>query len=235
MERPASLSASDRVVKLCRMRPVGHLSLALLGTAVVCVVALHVVRPRVSPIERSLCEYALGGNDWLMEIAFAAAAGGFITLAIFLTESPGRARLVPAALIVAAVGLVLSAVYRLDATDDTEHVTHRWASGLAAAAVVVAAIGWSVAGGGRRRPWRRGIDRPITFLVLGLTTLGPALNHTFLLGIHQRLVWAALIAWSVLVTITALVSDHEQEHGTHSEVNRSGPHAATSRVTGRER
>jgi hypothetical protein len=179
---------------------------------VVCVVALHVVRPRVSPIERSLSEYALGGDDWLMEIAFAAAAGGFITLAIFLAGSSGRPRLVPAALIVAAVGLVLSAVYRLDPTDDTEHLIHRWASGVAAAAVVVAAVGWSVAGAGRRRRWRRGIDRPIALLALGLTTLGPALNHTFVTGIHQRLVWAALIAWAVIVTITALVRDHEQQH-----------------------
>ena len=94
------------------MRPVGHLSLALLGTAVVCVVALHAVRHRVSPIRRSLSDYALGSDDWLMETAFAAAAGGFITLAIFLAGSSGRPRLVLAALIVAAVGLVLSAVYR---------------------------------------------------------------------------------------------------------------------------
>jgi hypothetical protein len=42
------------------MRPVGHLSLALLGTGVACVVALHLIRRRVSPIERQLSEYALG-------------------------------------------------------------------------------------------------------------------------------------------------------------------------------
>ena len=202
------------------MRPVGYLSLALLGTAVVCVVALHVVRPRVSPIERSLSEYALGGDDWLMEIAFATAAGAFLTLAIFLAGSSGGPRLVPAALVVAAVGLVLSAVCRLDPTDDTEQRVHRWASGAAAAAVVVAAVGWSVTGAGGRRPWRRGIDGPIALLALGLTTLSPALNHTFLTGIHQRLVWAALIAWSVIVTITALVNDHNRSTVADSDVNR---------------
>jgi hypothetical protein len=135
---------------------------------VACVVALHVIRSRVSPIDRPLSEYALGRDDWLMEIAFATTAGAFTALAIFLASSRGRPRLVPAALVVAAVALVLSAVYRLDATDDTQRAIHRWASGAAAAAVVVAAVGWSVAGAGRRRPRRRGIDRPIALLALGL-------------------------------------------------------------------
>ena len=195
------------------MRPIGHLSLALLGTGVACVVALHVIRPRVSPIDRPLSEYALGRDDWLMDIAFATTAGAFIALAIFLAGSRGRPRLVPAALVVAAVALVLSAVYRLDATDDTQRAIHRWASGAAAAAVVVAAVGWSVAGAGRRRPRRRAIDRPIALLALGLSMLSPALHDTFLTGIHQRLVWAALIAWSIVVTITELLGNHEPRHG----------------------
>jgi hypothetical protein len=194
------------------MRPVGHLSLALLGTGVACVVALHLIRRRVSPIERQLSEYALGPDGWLMDIALATAAGGFTALAIFLAGSRGRPRLVPAALVVAAVALVLSAVYRLDAIDAKENAIHRWASGAAAAAVVVAAIGWSLAGAGRRRPWRRGIDRPIALLALVLAMLSPALDDTFLTGIHQRLVWAALIAWSAVVTITELMGVNERQH-----------------------
>jgi Protein of unknown function (DUF998) len=195
------------------MRLVGHLSLALLGTSVACVVALHAIRPRVSPIDRPLSEYALGPDDWLMDIAFSTTASAFTALAIFLAGSRGRPRLVPAALLVAVVALVLSAVYRLDATDHTERAIHRWASGTAAAAVVVAAVGWSVAGAGRARPWRRGIDRLIALLALGLAMLSPILHDTFLTGIHQRLVWAALIAWSIVVTITDLVAYREQRPG----------------------
>jgi len=187
------------------MRPVGHLSLALLGTAVVCVFALHIIRPGVSPIERRVSEYALGPYAWLMDTAFATTAGGLTALAIFLTRSPGRPRLVPAALVVAALALVLSAVYRLDATDDPDDVIHRWASGTAAAAVVVAAVGWSVMGTGRGRPWRRGTDLLLAILALGLAVLSPILHETALAGINQRLVWATLIAWSVVVTITELV------------------------------
>jgi len=193
------------------MRPLGHLSLALLGTGVACVVALHTIHPRVSPIERRLSEYALGPDGWLMDVAFGTSAGGFTALAIFVASSRGRPQLVPAALVVAAVALVLSAVYRLDA-DDTENAIHRWASGAAAVAVVVAAVGWSVAGAGRRRPWRRGIDRPIALLALALAMVSPVLHDTFLTGIHQRLVWAALIAWSVAVTIAELRGDHERRH-----------------------
>jgi Protein of unknown function (DUF998) len=186
------------------MRPVGHLSLALLGTAVACVVALHIICPWVSPIERRLSEYALGPYGWLMDTASVSTAGGLTALAILLTRSPSRPRLVPAALVVAAVALVLSAVYRLDATDNADDVIHRWASGTAAAAVVVAAVGWSVVGTGRRRPWRRGTDLLLAIAALGLALLSPVLHETFLTGINQRLVWAALIAWSVVVTITEL-------------------------------
>jgi hypothetical protein len=188
------------------MRAVGHLSLALLGIAVACVVALHVIRPRVSPIERRLSEYALGPYGWLMDTAFTATAGGLTALAIFLTRSAGRPRLVPAALVVAAIALVLSAIYRLDATDNADDVFHRWASGTAAAAVVVAALGWSVVGAGRRRPRRRGLDQLLAIVALGLAVLSLMLHETYLTGINQRLVWAALIAWSVVVTITELAS-----------------------------
>ena len=184
------------------MRAVGRLSLALLGTAVACVVALHVIRPRVSPVERRLSEYALGPFGWLMDTAFATTAAGLSALAIFLRHSSGRPRLVPAALVVAAVALVLSAVYRLDGGD----AIHRWASGTAGSAVVVAAVGWSVVGIGRRRRWRRGTDMPLALAALGLAGVSPILHETFLTGISQRLVWAALIAWSVVVTITELAA-----------------------------
>ena len=205
------------------MRPVGHLSLALLGTAVACVVALHMVRPQVSPIERRLSEYALGPYGWLMDTAFAATAGGLTALAIFLTRSAGRPRLVPAALVVAAVALVLSAMYQLDATDNADDVIHRWASGTAAAAVIVAAIGWSVVGTGRRRRWRRGPDLRLAIVALGLAVLSPMLHETFLTGINQRLVWATLIAWSVVVTISELVDvqgSRRPDRGSRQPVQR---------------
>ena len=143
-----------------------------------------------------------------MDAAFAATAGGLTALAIFLSRSAGRPRLVPAALAVAAVALVLSAVYRLDAGDDGDDVIHRWASGTAGAAVVVAAVGWSVVGIRRQRPWRSGSDMPIALLALGLAVVSPMLHETFLTGINQRLVWAALIAWSLVVTISELAARH---------------------------
>jgi hypothetical protein len=215
------------------MRRVGYLSLALLGTGVGCVIALHVTRRRISPIERPLSTYALGPDPWLMNTAFAATAGAFTALAIVLAGSPGRPRLVPAALVVAALALVLSAVYRLDATDDTERAIHRWASGAAAAAVVVAAVGWSVIGAGRRRPWRAGVDRPIAVIALGLAVLGPALDDTFLSGLHQRLVWAALIGWTLLVTITELgVTERSlgsRRAGRRARSDGSAPHSGQQR------
>ena len=146
----------------------------------------------------------LGPYGWLMDTAFAATAGGLTALAIVLTRSAGRPRLVPAALVVAAVALVLSAVYRLDPTDNADDLIHRWASGTAAVAVVVAAVGWSVVGAGRRRPWRRGPELLLASVALGLIVVSPMLHETFLTGINQRMVWAALIAWSVVVTLTAV-------------------------------
>lgn len=198
------------------MRRVGHVGLALLATAVACVVVLHILRPRVSPIERRLSEYAVGPYGWLMDTAFVTTAGGLTALAILLAGSPGRPRLVPAALVVAAVALVLSALFRLDATDNVNDAIHRWASGTAAAAVAVAAVGWSVGGSGRRRPWRRGTDTPLALLALSLIVVSPLLHETFLTGINQRLVWAALIAWTVAATITELRTGSTRIEGPDS-------------------
>jgi Protein of unknown function (DUF998) len=191
------------------VRPLGHLSLALLGAAVACVVALHIIRPRVSPIERRLSEYALGPYGWLMDTAFATAAAGLTALAVLLARTAGRPRFVPAALVVAALALVLSAVYRLGEPGNRSDVIHRWASGTAGAAVIAAGVGWSILGAGRRRPWRRGTELPLVGLALALAVLSPVLHETFLTGINQRLVWATLIAWSVVVTITELVAVQE--------------------------
>jgi hypothetical protein len=185
------------------MRAVGHLTLALLGTAVACVIALHITRPRISPIERRLSEYAVGPFGWLMDIAFATTAAALTTLALMLFRSAGRPRLVPAALVVAAVALVLSALFRINAADNAADAIHRWASGTAGAAVVVAAIGWSVIGTGRARP-RRTAESLLASVALGLAVLSPLLHATFLTGLNQRLVWATLITWSVVVTMSEL-------------------------------
>jgi hypothetical protein len=105
--------------------------------------------------------------------------------------------------------LVLSAVYRLDPDDDMKDSIHRWSSGAAAGAVVVAAVGWSVTRAGRPRRRRGRVDRVVAFVAFGLVMLSPALDDTFLAGLHQRLVWAALISWSVVVAITELAGDRD--------------------------
>ena len=143
--------------------------------------------------------------SWLMDTAFAATAGGLGALAIFLTRSAGRPRLVPAALLVAAVAIVLTAMYQLDATGNADDVIHRWASGAAAVSVTVAAVGWSVLGTGRRRRSRRGPDLELAIVALGLVAVSPMLHETTLTGINQRLVWASLFAWSIVVAHGELV------------------------------
>lgn len=211
------------------MRRVGHLSLALLGTAVACVVALHLIRYRVSPIERRMSEYVLGPYGWLMDTAFVTTAGGLSALAILLTRSVGRPLLVPAALVVSALALLLSAVFRLDANGNVDGEIHRWASGAAAAAVIVAAVGWSVVGTGRRRPWRRGPDLVLALAALLLIVLSALLNETSLTGISQRMVWSALIAWSVLVTIIELQgaqASRQLDRGSRRPVRRADLSAA---------
>jgi hypothetical protein len=82
--------------------------------------------------------------------------------------------------------------------------------------------------GGRHRaptPVATGTDLLLAILALGLAALSPMLHETFLTRINQRLVWAALIAWSVVVTITELVGaegTRRPDRGSRRPVRRSG-------------
>ena len=79
-------------------------------------VGLHLVQPELDPTWRFVSEYALGRAGWMMTTAFVALAVSQLAAVAALTRQvrtwPGRIGL--ALLVLAAVGLLLAAVFATD-------------------------------------------------------------------------------------------------------------------------
>ena len=152
-------------------------SIALSLAGVVSVVALHVLRPELAPLSHRLSEYAIGRYGGLMTAAFVCVGASLLMLAGALVEDDRRAsaRIVAAAVGVAGVGMMLSGVFRTDASRSgaTADGLHSAASALATLALI--ATGAAVA-----------------------TQFGRAAGTA---GAMQRLLAGAVLVWLVLVAM----------------------------------
>jgi hypothetical protein len=165
------------------------------------VLALHAVRPDLEPASHRLSEYAVGPWGWLMTAAFLALAAGMWLLRRALPAA-GRLRPVRALLAVAAVGLVLSALFRTDVTtpDALRETVHTVASSSALLSLVAAAA-WTITLGARAIAWRRarvpaGVATAVC--VLGVA-LSPVAHDGPWTGVVQRLSYLCLTVWMLLV------------------------------------
>lgn len=169
-----------------------------LGVAMVA--SLHLLRTDVSPVSDRLSLYALGPHSWLMAAALGAMALALVALAARLRQVPtqGLGRTTPWLLILAALGLGLSAVFPVSVSVTSDR-WHSWASTIAALALVSAALTWSVP---RQRPSGALRSLPLdawAAVVAGtLLALSPLLHHSRVAGVGQRLLWAAVTAWVLL-------------------------------------
>ena len=80
-------------------------------------VLMHLVRPDYTPIDHMISDYAVGSGGWIMTTAFVALAAGCLTLAMaMLRVGPASwsARAGTALLMVAGVGLVVTAIFPTD-------------------------------------------------------------------------------------------------------------------------
>lgn len=168
----------------------------LFGLAAVCVAALHLLRPDLSPVGRRLSEYAIGRHGWLMLVAFCALGAGLLALAAALARERPRAVAVLAA--AAAVGMVVSGLVPTEpgATTAAELV-HSRASALATLALLVAAAWRSLAH--PQHPLAGGL----AVAAVGLGLASPLLHDSPVTGLSQRALWAVLLAW-LLVTAARL-------------------------------
>jgi hypothetical protein len=99
------------------VRPVQACAVAGLATFVGAVLALHGLRGDLNPAQRTISEYALGRDGWLMRAAFAALGLGVLATAANLrlrwASSPWW-RVGILLLGVTAVGLFLDSAYNTD-------------------------------------------------------------------------------------------------------------------------
>lgn len=164
-------------------------TLASLG----CVVALHGLRTDLPPVSHRLSEYANGPHGWLMTVAFTTLGGAMAATGVALRTggTARRALVVRVAPFVAAVGLVLSALFPTRETGTVEAV-HSRASALATVATVALAVAWS---------WSapdRVAARGVALVAVVLTAVSPLLHRSEWTGLGQRLLWASLLAWLLL-------------------------------------
>jgi hypothetical protein len=171
-------------------------SVALSLGGVVAVLVLHVLRPDLAPLSHRLSEYAIGRYGGLMTAAFVCVGAGLLTLSGAIVGADRRliSRVVAAAVGVAGVGMVLSGLYRTEASGQgaTAGAVHSAASGMATLALIGAAVVWTAVGPRRAAP----VLLAAMAVVLG--AVSPALHRSRWSGLSQRLLWLTLLGWAVI-------------------------------------
>ncbi len=186
-----------------RLLAPASIALALIG--VVAVVALHVLRPELAPLSHRLSEYAIGRYGGLMTAAFACVGASLLTLAGAIVDEDRRwcALVVAAAVGIAGVGMIVSGVYRTDASRSgaTADALHSAASGLATLALIGAAVVWTAVASRRTAPV------VLATMSVALGAVSPALHRSRWTGLSQRMLWLTLLAW-VVVAAFGLTRPH---------------------------
>ena len=173
-------------------------SVAGLLCSITCVTILHAVRTDLSPLSHRLSEYAGGPYGWLMTAAFITLGCGVMALGIAQWAENRRdkgALIILATALLAAVGTILSGVFRTGASDISEAI-HSRASTIAVVAVVALALAYSVSLA-RRRPSAASdpVGAGLAVIAAALAVMSPVWHHTRWTGLSQRLLWIALITW----------------------------------------
>jgi hypothetical membrane protein len=178
-------------------------AIACFAYFVFALLVLHLLRPDYSPVNHFISDYAVGPHGWVMTTAFLALSGGCLALALGLARGgPGSiAGWIGIALLgVAAVGLVVTAIYPTDLpgapytrSGDIHELTFRVNVG----SLILGSLLLS-AGFGASPRWR---DFRRTALVLfSLVALGAVLQFATLrkgapYGLANRLFCVLLLAW----------------------------------------
>ena len=170
--------------------------------SIACVAILHLVRMDLKPAAHRLSDYAIGRYGWLMTVAFIALSSGLMALGLTLWRARGPDKLawvIPGSAFLAAVGTIVSGMFRTGVTETSELI-HSYSSTLAAVAVVTLALAYSMPISrnlaGRARDW---VATSLALVGTVFAALGPLLHDTRWTGLGQRLLWAALIIWLLWV------------------------------------
>lgn len=181
----------------------GSLALAFFVYFGLALGALHVLRPDYTPIDHMISDYAVGRLGWIMTTAFVALAAGCLTLAVGLFRLGPKswiARIGMAFLVVATIGLLVSAAFPTDLeAAPTTHTgdIHTLSFQVNIVSIILAA-GLLSASFGRDPDWRP--FRPYALGVAGLMVVAfvaqiLTLHRGAPYGIANRVFVVVIVAW----------------------------------------
>ena len=180
------------------------------------VAILHFTRTDLGPASHRLSEYANGPYGWMMTSAFVTLSCGLVAFGFDLLIRPRRNAidlLCISAVAVAAVGTMLSGVFRTGGSDLAETV-HSRASAAAVIALVTLALGYSILRANRSGETDR-VGATLAVIVAILAVLSPMFHHSRWTGLSQRMLWIVLLAWLLRATSTPLLGRSVARDGSH--------------------
>jgi uncharacterized protein DUF998 len=193
------------------MKALANAAIACFLYAVGALALLHVLRPDYPPATSFISFYAVGPYGWLMTTWFCAMSIGLVLLVIALVRSGLRsivARLGLLLLIVAAIGLDVSAIFPSDVpggTSTRHGDIHDWSFLVNVASLLVAtillAIGFTL-----DEKWRS--YRLTIWILTALVPIGFAIQFLTLhkgapYGLANRLLVVILLAWLLTTSFKA--------------------------------
>jgi hypothetical protein len=181
-------------------------AIILLASAFVAVVALHLLRTDLSPVQEVMSGYANGRPGNLMTFAFHALGLGSIALGFRLRRSTTRTwvpRIVSAAVALAGVGLILAGVFEVERPgipDTVEESIHSYGA-LAGFALIVGAMVLFVYICSTDARWRQIVVPCLILAVLavGAAAFSPVAPNTTFAGVAQRLLAIVVFGWVFLL------------------------------------
>jgi Protein of unknown function (DUF998) len=211
MSRPSSI------------RPLAWLGLSGCVVFTVAVIALHVIQPELSPLRDAVSYYVHGSCGWLTTLGLIALGIGSLAITIAVARSvlgPYR-QFGSAALAVWSLGALVAGVFPADPTGnwDQPPSTAGAIHGLAAVIAIVAfplaavALTRSVSRDHRLQSMQ-GVSRAVAAVVVMsflafMASLFPVFvtpGPPFMLGLTERVMLAAYVAWLAVVAIGLLRS-----------------------------
>jgi hypothetical membrane protein len=186
----------------------------------IALLTLHLLRPDYAPATNFISNYAVGRYGWIMTTWFLAMSCGLLTLAIGLYcngLSSIRARLGLFLFVIAAIGLVVSAVYPTDvpgAPSTRSGDIHGMSFLVNVGSIFIATVllSASFAHHPTWRSYRRTAWMLTALMVVGFAVQFLTLHKGMPYGLANRFFVVVLFAWLFAVSFRLRASSREYLH-----------------------
>jgi hypothetical protein len=183
----------------------------------VALLLLHVLRPDYSPASHMISDYGVGPYGWIMQTVFLAMSGGCLTLLLGLARSgPSSviARLALMLLAVAAIGVVVSAIFPTDLVGTPRTRAgeiHTFSFLVNVGSIFLATILLSVSFGSdtRWRTYQRTALILTSLIAIAFIVQFLTLHRGMPYGLANRFFVAVLFAWFLATSIRLRTLAHE--------------------------